>query len=123
MRTPVAHEVHWVRAVEGWERPEAWAVAPPSQPALHPLVLAAGQLLASLLGLMLAAEGTDQRACAKSLRNRRPANELARLRRQILAGLAGDDMTALGQRFSANRRFLAREALVAATITFGKAGD
>ena len=41
----------WVRTVDGWERPEAWTEAPVEPPQLHPLVVAAGQGLASLLAL------------------------------------------------------------------------
>jgi hypothetical protein len=41
----------WVRTVDGWERPESWRIQNVGPPRLHPLVVAAGQGLASLLGL------------------------------------------------------------------------
>lgn len=41
----------WVRTVDGWERPSLWSTTPAPPPQLHPLVLAAGQGLASLLAL------------------------------------------------------------------------
>jgi hypothetical protein len=52
---PALHANHqslaWVRTVDGWERPESWATQNVGPPRLHPLVVAAGQGLASLLGL------------------------------------------------------------------------
>jgi hypothetical protein len=45
--------VRWVRTVDGWERPDSWNSHAPTLPALHPLVVAAGQGLFSLLGLTL----------------------------------------------------------------------
>jgi hypothetical protein len=41
----------WVRTVDGWERPGCWVVAAGGPPAVHPLVVAAGQTLASILAL------------------------------------------------------------------------
>ena len=41
----------WVRTVDGWERPTLWYSTPAPPPQLHPLVLAAGQGLASILAL------------------------------------------------------------------------
>jgi hypothetical protein len=41
----------WVRTVDGWERPGSWTAAGIGPPAVHPLVVAAGQTLVSLLGL------------------------------------------------------------------------
>jgi hypothetical protein len=41
----------WVRTVDGWERPETWWIDPAVPPRLHPLVVAAGQILVSALGL------------------------------------------------------------------------
>ena len=41
----------WVRTVDGWERPNLWYTSPAKPPQLHPLVVAAGQSLASLLAL------------------------------------------------------------------------
>jgi hypothetical protein len=45
--------VEWVRTVDGWERPDSWHLAPVNVPALHPLVVAAGQGLLSVFGLVL----------------------------------------------------------------------
>lgn len=44
----------WVRTVDGWERPGTWQfdVALPPPPRLHPLLVAAGQGLGSVLGLV-----------------------------------------------------------------------
>jgi hypothetical protein len=44
----------WVRTVDGWERVDSWYVDGVSPPRLHPLVVAAGQGLVSLLGLAAA---------------------------------------------------------------------
>jgi hypothetical protein len=41
----------WVRTVDGWERAGSWQVEEGWSPRLHPLVVAAGQGLVSLLGL------------------------------------------------------------------------
>lgn len=47
-----ARAAPWVRTVDGWERAGSWlAEAPSSPPRLHPLVVASGQLLLSLLAL------------------------------------------------------------------------
>lgn len=48
-REPVAGQ--WVRTVDGWERTDTWSVAAVPPGRLHPLVVAAGQGLASLLAL------------------------------------------------------------------------
>jgi hypothetical protein len=45
--------VRWVRTVDGWERPGNWQLEAPKSPALHPLVVAAGQGLLSVFGLVL----------------------------------------------------------------------
>lgn len=45
--------VVWVRTVDGWERPDSWNLEPVRRPALHPLVVAAGQGLLSVLALAL----------------------------------------------------------------------
>jgi hypothetical protein len=54
----------WVRTVDGWERPHSWnhSLAPP--PAVHPLVVAAGQALVSLFALAVATSGGDRRQLA-----------------------------------------------------------
>jgi hypothetical protein len=41
----------WVRTIDGWERPGSWSAADVGPPAVHPLVVAAGQTLVSILGL------------------------------------------------------------------------
>ncbi len=41
----------WVRTVDGWERTDMWNVAAVEAPRLHPLVVAVGQGLVSILGL------------------------------------------------------------------------
>jgi hypothetical protein len=43
----------WVRTAQGWEKPSAWE-APAGPSRLHPLVVASGQLLVSMLGLAAA---------------------------------------------------------------------
>jgi hypothetical protein len=43
--------VTWVRTSAGWERPATWLSVPPAPPTLHPLVVAAGQGLVSILAL------------------------------------------------------------------------
>ena len=45
-------ELEWVRTARGWERTAGWSNRPVVAPQLHPLVLAAGQGLASLLALV-----------------------------------------------------------------------
>jgi hypothetical protein len=50
----------WVRTVDGWERAGSWQVDEVGPPGLHPLVVAAGQGLVSLLGL--AACGRERQA-------------------------------------------------------------
>jgi len=49
---PVTQARQWVRTAVGWERAGAWNVASVSVPRLHPLVVAAGQGLVSVLGLV-----------------------------------------------------------------------
>jgi hypothetical protein len=44
--------MNWVRTIDGWERPGLWAVSRVTPPRLHPLVVAAGQGLASALVLV-----------------------------------------------------------------------
>jgi hypothetical protein len=44
----------WVRTVDGWEHPGNWSPSFHSPPAIHPLVIAAGQTLVSLLALAIA---------------------------------------------------------------------
>lgn len=47
----------WVRTVDGWERVNSWYVGEVRPPQLHPLVVAAGQALVSLLGLAACQRG------------------------------------------------------------------
>ena len=54
-----AGEITWVRTVDGWERPLNWLPSRCEPPALHPLVLAAGQALFSVLALAAAAGSRD----------------------------------------------------------------
>lgn len=44
----------WVRTADGWERSSNWTPSLAAPPAVHPLVIAAGQLLFSLLALAAA---------------------------------------------------------------------
>ncbi len=46
-----AAAVDWVRTVDGWERPTAWQPSEVPPPRLHPLVVAFGQGLLSILAL------------------------------------------------------------------------
>ena len=45
--------ISWVRTTDGWERPDRWSSSSVWRPALHPLVVAAGQGLLSVFGLVL----------------------------------------------------------------------
>jgi hypothetical protein len=49
----VASEERWVRTAVGWERPDSWYLEPVGPRRLHPLVVAAGQGLVSVLGLVV----------------------------------------------------------------------
>jgi hypothetical protein len=42
----------WVRTIDGWERPGSWNLAELREPQLHPTVVAVGQGLISILGLV-----------------------------------------------------------------------
>lgn len=46
---------NWVRTADGWERSSNWTPSLAEPPAVHPLVIAAGQLLVSMLALAAAA--------------------------------------------------------------------
>ena len=50
--TPVAPASNWVRTADGWERPASWQSDAPPAPEVHPLLLATGQTLASVLALV-----------------------------------------------------------------------
>jgi hypothetical protein len=49
-----ARNAAWVRTVDGWERPHNWSPSHAGPPTLHPLVLAAGQVLLSAFALVAA---------------------------------------------------------------------
>jgi hypothetical protein len=46
------HTSTWVRTVDGWERSDRWAVTPVWEPGVHPLVVAVGQALMSVMALV-----------------------------------------------------------------------
>ncbi len=50
--SPIRSAGQWVRTVGGWERTETWQAVEAFTPQLHPLVVAAGQGLISVLGLV-----------------------------------------------------------------------
>jgi hypothetical protein len=52
-----APALEWVRTVDGWERVDTWFVETTEPPQLHPLVVAAGQGLVSLLALVACQRG------------------------------------------------------------------
>jgi len=64
-----ASDAPWVRTVDGWER-ASWLASsspPPARLQLHPLVIAAAQLLISLLALAMYAwkQADDLSACVR----------------------------------------------------------
>jgi len=57
-------QADWVRTVDGWERGNDWSLSHTPPPSLHPLVVAAGQVLVSMFALAAAtgtARGTSRR--------------------------------------------------------------
>lgn len=48
----VPRAVQWVRTADGWERTDHWHDTTIAEPRLHPAVVAAGQSLVSILGLI-----------------------------------------------------------------------
>jgi len=46
-----ASALQWVRTANGWEKSTSWTAVTKPAPRLHPLVVAAGQGLVSVLGL------------------------------------------------------------------------
>jgi len=48
------HDDNWVRTADGWEQSGNWTPSLAAPPAVHPLVIAAGQLLVSMLALAAA---------------------------------------------------------------------
>jgi hypothetical protein len=54
----------WVRTVDGWERPDRWVSTKAWEPGIHPLVVAAGQGLASVMALVALGGGRrGERRC------------------------------------------------------------
>jgi hypothetical protein len=64
-REPVVTPVgQWVRTVDGWERTDRWHASDLPVPRLHPLVVAAGQGLVSVMALVVCArDGQVARRC------------------------------------------------------------
>ena len=61
-----ATTIDWVRTVDGWERSSAWRLAPPPPGArLHPLLVAALELLAALFVLVAYAREPENDAPAR----------------------------------------------------------
>ena len=60
----ISSDRQWVRTVNGWERMETWNAPDLYVPRLHPLVVAAGQGLVSVMGLVACAgQGRMGRRC------------------------------------------------------------
>ena len=55
-------QLEWVRTVDGWERPNNWVTSLAEPPAVHPLLVAAGQALVSLFALAAAASPSDRKS-------------------------------------------------------------
>jgi len=55
------HEVDWVRTAQGWERTSAWTSRQTLPVSVHPLVVAAGQAMLSILALAYFAEDAPNR--------------------------------------------------------------
>lgn len=53
----------WVRTVDGWERPDLWVATTAWEPGIHPLVVAAGQGLASVMALVALGSGNRNGRC------------------------------------------------------------
>jgi len=51
----------WVRTCDGWERPGSWNAKTVASPTLHPLVVATGQSLVSILALIAFQRDETQR--------------------------------------------------------------
>ncbi len=51
---PSAANADWVRTVDGWERPNDWQPSLAGPPAVHPLVVATGQMLLAVFALVAA---------------------------------------------------------------------
>ncbi len=57
----VTPAVQWVRTAHGWERPDRWKRTELHAPRLHPFVVAAGQGLFSVFGLVVCASDDRMR--------------------------------------------------------------
>jgi hypothetical protein len=60
--TRLVPAAQWVRTTNGWERTDMWQEPPAHVPRLHPLVVAAGQGLASVLSLVACRRENDEQA-------------------------------------------------------------
>jgi hypothetical protein len=58
----IPQQLEWVRTVDGWERPNNWVTSLAEPPAVHPLLVAAGQALVSLFALAAAASPSDRKS-------------------------------------------------------------
>jgi hypothetical protein len=50
-----ANHADWVRTIDGWERSDDWLPSLTGPPAVHPVLVASGQVLISLFALVAAA--------------------------------------------------------------------
>jgi hypothetical protein len=66
----------WVRTVDGWERSDRWTVTPAWEPGVHPLVVAAGQSLVSVMALV--ALGGNPNVRGRETRAQRPETRAQR---------------------------------------------
>jgi hypothetical protein len=59
---PAAASVDWVRTIDGWERANDWHPSFVGPPAVHPLLVATGQVLLSAFALVAAGGPADRQA-------------------------------------------------------------
>jgi hypothetical protein len=57
--TSAAVSTSWIRTATGWEKSGTWTTAATLRPALHPLVVASGEMLASILGMAAFSAGPN----------------------------------------------------------------
>jgi len=57
--------IDWVRTLDGWERPNDWQPSLAGPPAVHPLVVATGQLLLSVFALVAAGDPAIRPGCGR----------------------------------------------------------
>jgi hypothetical protein len=58
--------LEWVRTVDGWEQPlNNWRPSLAEPPAVHPLLVAAGQTLISFFALAAAASSSDRKSAGE----------------------------------------------------------